>query len=33
VDAVSFETMRAFEMDEVFAFDRHFADEGFRLLE
>jgi predicted nucleic acid-binding protein len=29
VDAVSFVTMRRERIDEVFAFDRHFGDEGF----
>jgi predicted nucleic acid-binding protein len=32
VDAVSFVVMRERRLDEVFAFDRHFADEGFTLL-
>jgi len=32
VDAVSFLVMRQRRLDEVFAFDRHFRDEGFTLL-
>jgi predicted nucleic acid-binding protein len=32
VDAVSFVVMCERRLDEVFAFDRHFADEGFTLL-
>ncbi len=31
VDAVSFLVMRQHRIDEVFAFDRHFRDEGFSL--
>ena len=33
VDAVSFVCMRRERIDEAFAFDRHFTDEGFRLVE
>ncbi len=32
VDAVSFVTMRQRKVDEVFAFDPHFEQEGFSLL-
>lgn len=32
VDAVSFHVMRQRRLDEAFAFDRHFEDEGFRLV-
>jgi predicted nucleic acid-binding protein len=32
VDAVSFLVMRQRRIDEAFAFDRHFHDEGFSLL-
>ena len=32
VDAVSFLVMRQRRLDEVFACDRHFRDEGFILL-
>lgn len=31
VDAVSFLVMRQHRIDEAFAFDRHFRDEGFSL--
>jgi uncharacterized protein len=33
VDAVSFVTMRRRSLEEAFAFDPHFEDEGFTLLE
>jgi len=33
VDCVSFETMRDMGIRVAFAFDRHFADQGFALLE
>lgn len=32
VDAVSFLVMRQRRLDEAFAFDRHFREEGFTLL-
>lgn len=32
VDAVSFLVIRRRKLDQVFAFDRHFADEGFDVL-
>lgn len=32
VDAVSFLVMRRRRLDEAFAFDRHFRDEGFTVL-
>lgn len=32
VDAVSFVLMRQRRIDEAFAFDRHFTDEGFQTL-
>ena len=32
VDCVSFEVMRHLGVREVFAFDRHFADQGFTLV-
>jgi len=32
VDAVSFVTMRRRNLDEAFAFDPHFAQEGFSLV-
>jgi uncharacterized protein len=32
VDCISFVTMRAQEITDAFAFDRHFAEQGFRLL-
>ena len=32
VDCVSFETMRSLGIQTAFAFDRHFADQGFALL-
>jgi len=32
VDAVSFLTLRDGDIEEVFAYDQHFADEGFRLV-
>jgi uncharacterized protein len=32
VDAVSFVTMRRRRVEEAFAFDPHFEEEGFRLL-
>lgn len=32
VDAVSFLVMRRRRLDEAFAFDRHFREEGFTLL-
>ena len=32
VDAVSFVSIREHRLDEVFAFDRHFAQEGFQVL-
>ena len=32
VDRVSFATMRELQMDTAFAFDRDFADQGFRTL-
>jgi predicted nucleic acid-binding protein len=33
VDCVSFETMRTIGLHVAFAFDRHFAEQGFILLE
>jgi predicted nucleic acid-binding protein len=33
VDAVSFEVLNDHPADAVFVFDRHFEDEGFRVLE
>ncbi len=32
VDAVSFHVMRSERIDEVFAYDRHFGQEGFTLI-
>jgi len=32
VDAVSFVCMRRERIDRAFAFDRHFSDEGFRVV-
>ena len=32
VDWVSFETMRRLELRRAFAFDRHFAEQGFELV-
>ena len=32
VDCVSFATMRELHLDAAFAFDRNFADQGFRTL-
>jgi len=32
VDCVSFQTMRRFGFQEVFTFDRHFEEQGFRVL-
>ena len=32
VDAVSFVSMREHRLDEVFAYDSHFAQEGFQVL-
>lgn len=32
VDLVSFELMRRHRIDTAFAFDRHFADQGFRTV-
>jgi uncharacterized protein len=32
VDAVSFLVIREQQIDDVFAYDRHFADEGFNVL-
>ena len=32
VDCVSFEVMRRLGIREAFAFDAHFADQGFRCL-
>ena len=32
VDAVSFHVMRQRRLDEAFAFDRHFRDEGFAVV-
>lgn len=32
VDCASFETMRRSEIETVFAFDRHFAEQGFKQL-
>ena len=32
VDAVSFVSIREHRIDEVFAFDRHFEQEGFQVL-
>ena len=32
VDCSSFEVMRSSGIDEVFAFDRHFAEQGFNCL-
>lgn len=33
VDCVSFETMRRFAITRVFAFDRHFVEQGFELVQ
>lgn len=33
VDCVSFSLMRTHDINRCFTFDRHFADEGFELLE
>ncbi|MDY0028003.1 MAG: PIN domain-containing protein [Candidatus Humimicrobiaceae bacterium] len=32
VDCTSFELMRLLGLEEVFAFDRHFKEQGFKLL-
>lgn len=32
VDCVSFEVMREMDLDAAFAFDAHFAEQGFRLV-
>ncbi len=32
VDSISFEVARAFGIDKIFTFDRHFAEQGFRCL-
>ena len=32
VDCISFEICRRFGIDEVFAFDQHFQEQGFTLL-
>jgi predicted nucleic acid-binding protein len=32
IDCLSFATMEAFGARDVFGFDRHFAQHGFRLL-
>lgn len=32
VDCVSFEVMRSLEIKTVFAFDRHFEEQGFRCI-
>ena len=32
VDCVSFEVMREMDLETVFAFDAHFAEQGFRLV-
>jgi predicted nucleic acid-binding protein len=33
VDCVSFVTLRRYNIDRVFGFDRHFTEQGFQLLE
>ena len=32
VDCVSFITMRHYRLENVFGFDRHFAEQGFKIL-
>lgn len=32
VDCVSFVVMRRYEMEKVFGFDKHFAEQGFEVL-
>jgi predicted nucleic acid-binding protein len=32
VDCISFITMRHFEVEKVFAFDRHFGEQGFEVV-
>ena len=33
VDCVSFITMRHYELENVFGFDRHFDEQGFKILD
>jgi len=33
VDCVSFITMRHYELENVFGFDRHFEEQGFKILD
>jgi predicted nucleic acid-binding protein len=33
VDCVSFITLRHYRLENVFGFDRHFAEQGFKILE
>ena len=33
VDCVSFITMRHYKLENVFGFDRHFAEQGFKILD
>lgn len=33
VDCVSFTTMRHYELENVFGFDKHFKEQGFKILD
>jgi predicted nucleic acid-binding protein len=33
VDGVSFTAMRHYKIEDIFGFDRHFAEQGFKIMD